>query len=170
MANQVKYPNLQLEMSDIGTLVVEEMVDRLFDNNSVVTGNLARSITPLTTEVNGDNIIQNIQLPLYGIYVDGGYERKKGGMPPVQAIIDWIKQKRISVPSAMTPVQFAWAVAKNIEKKGQRFKKPKPFIQVSLNDVVTRNLNNIGEAAALDISDSITNTVNSSPYLEAKQG
>jgi len=149
------YPNLQLEMSDIGTLVVEEMVDRLFDNNSVVTGNLARSIKPLETQVNNGIITQNIQLPLYGIYVDGGYERKKGGMPPVKAIIDWIKQKRISVPAAMTPVQFAWAVAKNIEKKGQRFKKPKPFIQVSLDDVVTRNLSNIGKAVALDIDENI---------------
>ena len=151
----LKYPNLQLEMSDIGTLVVEEMVERLFDNNSVVTGNLAKSIRPLTTTVNGDIITQDIQFPLYGIYVDNGAERKKGGMPPVKAIIDWIKQKRISVPSAMTPIQFAWAVAKNIEKKGQRFKKPKPFIQVSLNDVVQRNLGNIGEAVALDIDENI---------------
>ena len=156
MSEPITYPNLQLEMSDIGTLVVEEMVDRLFDNNSVVTGNLARSIKPGPTEISADGIItQPITLPLYGIYVDEGSERKKGGMPPVRAIIDWIKQKRISVPSAMTPTQFAWAVAKNIEKKGQRFKKPKPFIQVSLNEVVERNLTNIGEATALDIDNYI---------------
>ncbi len=156
MADQITYPNLALEMSDIGTLVVEEMVDRLFDNNSVVTGNLARSIKPGPTEISADGIItQPITLPLYGIYVDEGSERKKGGMPPVRAIIDWIKQKRISVPAAMTPTQFAWAVAKNIEKKGQRFKKPKPFIQVSLNEVVERNLTNIGEATALDIDNYI---------------
>ena len=156
MSEQITYPNLQLEMSDIGTLVVEEMVDRLFSNNSVVTGNLARSIKPGPTEISADGIItQPITLPLYGIYVDEGSERKKGGMPPVRAIIDWIKQKRISVPAAMTPTQFAWAVAKNIEKKGQRFKKPKPFIQVSLNEVVERNLTNIGEATALDIDNYI---------------
>jgi hypothetical protein len=156
MADQITYPNLQLEMSDIGTLVVEEMVDRLFDNNSVVTGNLAKNIRPGETTITAGGIItQPITLPLYGIYVDEGSERKKGGMPPVRAIIDWIKQKRISVPSAMTPTQFAWAVAKNIEKKGQRFKKPKPFIQVSLDDVVQRNLTNIGEATALDIDDYI---------------
>lgn len=156
MADQITYPNLALEMSDIGTLVVEEMVDRLFDNNSVVTGNLARSIKPGPTEISADGIItQPITLPLYGIYVDEGSERKKGGMPPVRAIIDWIKQKRISVPAAMTPTQFAWAIAKNIEKKGQRFKKPKPFIQVSLNEVVERNLTNIGEATALDIDNYI---------------
>lgn len=155
MAEPITYPNLALEMSDIGTLVVEEMVDRLFDNNSVVTGNLARSITPGATITEGNIITQPITLPLYGIYVDEGSERKKGGMPPVRAILDWIKQKRISVPSAFTPQQFAWAVAKNIEKKGQRFKKPKPFIQVSLDAVVERNLANIGEATALDIDDHI---------------
>ena len=156
MSEPIKYPNLELEMSDIGTLVVEEMVDRLFDNNSVVTGNLARNIKPGPTNVSAEGVItQPITLPLYGIYVDEGSERKKGGMPPVRAIIDWIKQKRISVPMAMTPTQFAWAVAKNIEKKGQRFKKPKPFIQVSLDDVVERNLTNIGEATALDIDNYI---------------
>lgn len=156
MSEPITYPNLQLEMSDIGTLVVEEMVDRLFDNNSVVTGNLARNIKPGPTEISAEGVItQPITLPLYGIYVDEGSERKKGGMPPVRAIIDWIKQKRISVPAAMTPTQFAWAVAKNIEKKGQRFKKPKPFIQVSLDDVVERNLTNIGEATALDIDNYI---------------
>ena len=155
MSEPITYPNLQLEMSDVGTLVVEEMVERLFDNNSVVTGNLARNIKPGPTDVVNGIITQPITLPLYGIYVDEGSERKKGGMPPVRAIIDWIKQKRISVPAAMTPVQFAWAIAKNIEKKGQRFKKPKPFIQVSLNDVVQRNLENIGEATALDIDENI---------------
>ena len=155
MSEPITYPNLQLEMSDVGTLVVEEMVERLFDNNSVVTGNLARNIKPGPTDVVNGIITQPITLPLYGIYVDEGSERKKGGMPPVSAIIDWIKQKRINVPMAMTPVQFAWAVAKSIEKKGQRFKKPKPFIQVSLDDVVQRNLENIGEATALDIDEYI---------------
>lgn len=168
MAAPVTYKNLELEMSDIGTLVVEEMVDRLFENNSVVTGNLARSITPLSTKIVQDTVVQDIQLPLYGIYVDEGSERKAGGMPPVTAIIDWIKQKRITVPTAMTVTQFAFAVAKNIEKKGQRFKKPKPFIQVSLNDVVNRNLNNIGEAVALDFDDSIVETANESSALQAK--
>jgi len=149
------YPNLQLEMSDIGILVVEEMTNRLFDNNSVVTGQLAKSLKPVSTSAKGDIITQGISLLQYGIYVDNGAERKRGGMPPIKDIINWIKQKRINVPAAMSPIQFAWAVAKSIEKKGQRFKKPKPFIQVSLDDVVMRNLNNIGEATALDINDNI---------------
>ena len=70
MSEPITYPNLELEMSDIGTLVVEEMVDRLFDNNSVVTGNLARSIKPGPTTEQEGIITQPITLPLYGIYVD----------------------------------------------------------------------------------------------------
>lgn len=156
MAEQeLTYPNLQLEMESIGALVKEEMIDRLFDNNSVVTGQLAKSITPLEVRtINGIEVLP-ISLLKYGIYVDNGAERRAGGMPPVRAISDWIKQKRISVPNGFTPEQFAWAVARNIEKKGQRFKKPKPFIEVSLNDVVNRNLANIGDAVALDIDENI---------------
>jgi hypothetical protein len=78
------YPNLQLEMSDIGILVVEEMTNRLFDNNSVVTGQLAKSLKPVTTSAKGDIITQGISLLQYGIYVDNGAERKRGGMPPVK--------------------------------------------------------------------------------------
>jgi len=156
MADQkLTYPNLTLEMENIGTLVKEEMIDRLFDNNSVVTGQLAKSITPQQVKVDENGITVPIELLEYGVYVDNGAERGAGGMPPVRAIADWIKFKRINVPSGMTQQQFAWAVARSIEKKGQRFKKPKPFIQVSLNNVVDRNLNNIGTATALDIDENI---------------
>ena len=155
MAEQITYPNLKLEMQSIGALVKEEMIDTLFDNNSVVTGQLANSITPGEVVVTEQGLELPITLLKYGVYVDDGAERGKGGMPPVQAIKDWIKQKRISVPMGFTPEQFAWAVARNIEKKGQRFKKPKPFIEVSLQEVVDRNLTNIGEATSLDIDEHI---------------
>lgn len=155
MAEQITYPNLKLEMQSIGALVKEEMIDTLFDNNSVVTGQLANSITPGEVVVTEQGLELPITLLKYGVYVDDGAERGKGGMPPVQAIKDWIKQKRISVPMGFTPEQFAWAVARNIEKKGQRFKKPKPFIEVSLQEVIDRNLTNIGEATALDIDEHI---------------
>ena len=156
MADQpLTYPNLKLELSDIGTLVKEEMIDRLFDNNSVVTGQLARSITPLDIQDTPNGQVLPIRFLKYGDYVDDGAERGPGGMPPVRDIASWIKQKRISVPAKFTVEQFAWAVARNIAKKGQRFKKPKPWIEVSINDVINRNLNNIGEAVALDIDENI---------------
>jgi len=152
MAEQITYPNLQLEMASIGALVKEEMIDRLFEQNAVVTGQLARSITPgEVITATPDTLTLPISLLEYGVFVDNGAERGAGKMPPVRDIASWIKQKRISVPIGFTPEQFAWAIARNIGKKGQRFKKPKPFIEVSLVDVVNRNLENFGEATALDI-------------------
>ena len=155
MSEPLTYPNLQLEMESIGALVKEEMVDRLFDNNSVVTGQLARSIDPREVTATPEGLTLPISLLEYGVYVDNGAERGRGKMPPVQDIASWIKQKRIGVPQGFTPEQFAWAVARNIAKRGQRFKKPKPFIQVSLTTVVNRNLSNMGEATALDIDENI---------------
>jgi hypothetical protein len=46
----------------------------------------------------------------YGEYVDDGAERGRGKRPPVQDIVQWIKQKRISVPKQFKNVeQFAFA-------------------------------------------------------------
>lgn len=155
MAEKITYPNLVNELTDIGGLVKGEMIDRLYDNNSVVTGNLARSIDPQTITETNEVFNLPISMLEYGKWVDNGAERGNGRMPPVRAIADWIRQKRINVPGRFTVEQFAWAIAKNIAKKGQRFKQPKPFIQVSINDVVNQNLENIGNATALDIDDFI---------------
>lgn len=155
MAEQITYPNLALELTDIGGLVKGEMIDRLYENNLVVTGNLARSIDPQNVTENNSILDLPISMLEYGKWVDDGAERGAGRMPPVRAISEWIRLKRINVPAAMTPQQFAWAIAKNIAKKGQRFKKPKPFIQVSIDNIVLQNLENIGDATALDIDNYI---------------
>jgi len=155
MSNLTEYPQLELEISDVAILAAQEMVDRLYSNNSVVTGNLARSIRVQPEKDANGVITAPISLKQYGIYVDNGAERRAGKMPPVTAIADWIRLKRISVPAAMTPSQFAWAVAKSIAKKGQRFKKPKPFIDVSLQAAVNQNLQNIADAVAQDVANNI---------------
>ena len=155
MAELTEYPTLELEISDVATLAAQEMVDELYSNNSVVTGNLVRSIKVQPVKDEKGNITYPISLKQYGIYVDDGAERKAGGMPPVKAISEWIRLKRINVPAAMTPQQFAWAVAKSIAKRGQRFKKPKPFIDVSLQAAMNQNIQKIADAAAYDIANNI---------------
>jgi len=156
----MELPSLELEIRDTAIIVAQEMVDRLYSNNSVVTGNLVNSIKVLQAQDEKGNITYPISYKKYGDYVDDGAERGKGGMPPVEAIADWIKLKRINVPTAMTPQQFAWAVAKSIEKRGQRFKKPKPFIGVSLQEALNRNTQNVANAAAQDIADGIAKQLN----------
>lgn len=155
MSELTNYPLLELEISDVAVIAAQEMVDRLYSNNSVVTGNLVRSIRVQTEKDANGVITAPISLKEYGIYVDNGAERRAGGMPPVKAISEWIRLKRIKVPSAMTPTQFAWAVAKSIEKRGQRFKKPKPFIDVSLQAAMNQNLQNVADAVAYDIANNI---------------
>ena len=155
MAELTDYPRLELELSDVANFAVQEMADKLYSNNSVVTGNLVRSLRVQPERDANGVITYPISLKEYGLYVDNGAERRAGGMPPVKAISEWIRLKRINVPSAMTPTQFAWAVAKSIAKRGQRFKKPKPFIDVSLQAAMDQNLQNIADAVAFDIANNI---------------
>ena len=158
MAEEIKYENLALELSNIGELVRENMVNRLLDQDAVITGALARSITPKDVVFTGEGVVLPISLLEYGIYVDNGAERRAGKMPPLAPIEAWLKKRNIKPRDAnMKPKTLAFLIAKSIGEKGQRFKQPKPFIQVSLDYVVEQQVrnDNIGEAVALDIDTNI---------------
>lgn len=123
-------------MQRIGETVKEKMIDTLFENQSYHTGNLARSI-----EVTADDDGFTITLNKYGQYVEDGTKRKPGRRPPVQAIMEWIKIKRISKPAKFKDNKsFAFAIAASIGKHGTRTNKPKPFIQPSIKWVMEREL------------------------------
>mgnify|MGYP003625127013 FL=1 len=135
----MEFENLDNALLDFGTRVVDEMQNQLFENNSVGTGDLARSITRTVVPLpnNGGEQLQ-VSLLWYGqLLEDGGPERKAGRMPPVRSIEGWIKTKKIPVPAAFkSPENFAWAIAKSIAKKGpsQKFGgyPKKPFIEESI--------------------------------------
>lgn len=147
--------NLELAMQQAGDLIREQMVDTLFENKSVITGDLARSITPITS-MTDKGIKLNIELLLYGLYVDQGDNRHAGKQPPISAISNWIKQKRIPVPMGLSLEQFSFIIARKIGKKGQ-FKKPKPFIEPSINKVVNDFLPTaLEEAGVKDIEEAIS--------------
>ena len=69
-----------------------------------------------------DNAVQ-ISMEDYAIYVDSG--RRVGTMPPVRAISQWIRTSGISIPIGMKAEQFAFAIARSIQKKGI---KARPFL------------------------------------------
>ena len=82
-------------------------------------------------EVDGDTLkvfISNgaikVTLPEYYKYVDSG--RRKGSMPPINPIMDWIMEKKLAIPKGMDKRQFAFAIANSIANKGIS---PKPFIE-----------------------------------------
>ena len=167
----IEYTELTLELTSLAEQFKEEATDRLIENGSFVTGRLARSITPQTPVIKQESIVVPVKLLQYGVYVDNGAERGKGGRPPVSDIKRWIKQKRISVPTGFTVDSFAWAIAFKIGKDGQRFKKAKPFLQISLNTVLDRNIrnDNIGKATAQDINNNIQINANKTPGLNGNK-
>ena len=118
-----------------GDRIIDEMQNQLFENNSVNTGDLARSITKQLVENNGQDTLQ-VSLLWYGeLLEDGGPARKAGRMPPIRPIEGWIRRKNIPVPSKFkSPKSFAFAIAKSIEKKGAKKYSKKPFIMESINN------------------------------------
>jgi len=139
---------IKIGLEKAGQRIVDRMVDTLFENRSVISGNLARSLGYEVEENSKggyslfitDDSGQGRGGYNYGLSVDQGLERKPGKQPPVQPIIEWLKLRSISIPSGFTTQSFAFVIARSIGKKGQRFRQPKPFIQPSVDFVLNSYL------------------------------
>ena len=136
--------NLDIALEEFGQRIVDEMQNQLFENKSVNTGDLARSITSNIVTKNETETLQ-MSLLWYGeLLEDGGPARKAGRMPPIRPIEGWIKRKNIPVPASFkSPENFAWAIAKSIAKKGAKKYPQKPFIMESITNAAA----NFGTAA-----------------------
>ena len=127
--------NLDKALLAFGDRIIDEMQNQLFENKSVNTGDLARSITKNIVNNNDTETLQ-VSLLWYGeLLEDGGPARKAGRMPPIRPIEGWIRRKNIPVPSKFkSPKSFAFAIAKSIEKKGVKKYSKKPFIIESITN------------------------------------
>lgn len=136
--------NTTIALQDFGQRIIDEMQNQLFENKSVNTGDLARSITQNIIEQEGKETLQ-VSLLWYGeLLEDGGPGRRAGRMPPIRPIEGWIKRKKIPVPASFkSPKSFAFAIAKSIEKRGVKKYSKKPFILESINNAAA----NFGTAA-----------------------
>lgn len=165
------FTNLDRALDDFGTRVIDEMQNQLFENNSVATGDLARSITAniISLPNNGGEALR-VSLLWYGELLEkGGPGRRAGRIPPIRPIEGWIKRKKIPVPAKFkSPKSFAFAIARSIGKKGIPVYPEKPFIKESIlnaaanfgneaimqaveNDIIT-NINNSAESAGATIT------------------
>ena len=136
--------NLDKALLAFGDRIIDEMQNQLFENKSVNTGDLARSITKNIVNNNDTETLQ-VSLLWYGeLLEDGGPGRRAGRMPPILPIEGWIRRKNIPVPSKFkSPKSFAFAIAKSIEKKGAKKYSKKPFIMESINNAAA----NFGDEA-----------------------
>ena len=156
------------ELTLIANAYREEAIIKLTQNGSNVTGRLAASIRVQPARVTETSIVIPVTMLKYGEYVDDGAERGRGKRPPVRDIVQWIQQKRISVPKQFKNVeQFAFAIAYNIGKSGQRFKRARPFIQPALNTVQQQYITSgkLSIAVAIDLNNNIQINANNTPGL-----
>jgi hypothetical protein len=164
----VEYLATTEELTKIANSYREEAIIKLTENGSNVTGRLAASIKVQPARLTETSVVIPVTMLKYGDYVDNGAERGKGKQPPVQPIINWIKQKRITVPNQFKSVeQFAFAIAYNIGKFGQRFKRARPFIEPALNTVREQYINSgqLANAVAIDLDRNIQLNINNTPGL-----
>ena len=163
----VKFIALTEELEQVALDFQTQAQAILRKNGNVITGKLVNSIKVQPAQVTPNGIVLPITMLKYGEWVNDGAERKSGKQPPVQAIEQWIKLKRISVPKQFKNVrQFAFAVARKIGEGGQRFRKPYPFIQPALEYTINKNLQGIATSAAVDISTSLQKSINQSKSLK----
>jgi len=151
---------IQEALDEYLVLISDAMVNELFNNKSVATGDLARSIKNDNKVVKTDYGYDAILTMLwYGETVDEGTGRGPGGMPPLKPIQDWIRRKGITIPpSFKTPKAFAFAIQRKIGKEGDRASKRRyPFINNSI-EMVKRTYGDtlIEKAAGSQIEASLT--------------
>jgi len=138
--------------------LVQAMISELQANDSVDTGALAASIEYDVQQKGSTYELVRTMLQ-YGVYVDQGIGRRPGKMPPVKPLMQWIKQKNISVPRGLSVESFAFAIANNIKKQGTN-PAPKPFVEPAIKKVLGTDMQNIiSNGAEQDIINSINNTL-----------
>lgn len=139
---------IEQALLQVGEELKKVMTQTLQKNGSYNTGNLANSIEYTVEKKDYEyNLVR--RMLTYGVYVDGGYGRKPGKMPPVQDIIEWIQFKKIPIPTGFTLESFAFVVARSIGKKGTN-PKPRPFITPSINFVLNTTAKNILTEASIN--------------------
>lgn len=118
----------------VGEELKQAMINQLKSNGSYNTGDLGNSITYSVVQRDYEYDLVRTMLK-YGNYVDQGIGRGPGKMPPVKEIIEWLKLKRIPVPTSMTIEAFAFIIARKIGKEGTD-PRPRPFIAPSITKVL----------------------------------
>ena len=143
------FPNLVEVLDAYGNTLVEKYRQGLEDGDHIATGNLYRSVTSEVT-LNGQSFIVEFKMPEYGEYLEQG---TKPHFPPINAIMGWIKAKRIvprqdSQGKLPTEKQLAYLIARKISEDGTK----RTGIWEKANDLTYREWDKlIDEAIAMDL-------------------
>lgn len=138
----------------ISKAVVDLYRSELADNGINASGKLSRTAQSIV-EFNGRHLLVYLELEDYWKFVENG--RRAGKMPPINAILNWIKVKPI-VPRAINgripdTRQLAFLIARKIGNEGYKGRHPIENITKgsALNSVIEQIKNEI----AKQITDSL---------------
>ena len=145
--------NLEKTLNTYLDKVKEAMQNQLFENNSVNTGALGRSIKVIPTVESNGGLEGGIEMLWYANELEnGGPARKAGGFPPPQAMKNFIRRKGIVPRAGMSIDTLAFLIGRKIARNGATYPK-KPFIQPSF-ELVKKQWGDaaLTDAAGLDIT------------------
>lgn len=120
MEELLSLPNVQRVLGEFAVALRNEYQDNLILHNRIASGDLLNSVEYV---IDRDGYTYTISLMLkdYWYFVENG--RKAGKMPPMDAILSWIKAKPVLPrPNAKgklpTPQQLAFLIARKIGEEG----------------------------------------------------
>lgn len=129
---------LQQAIQQVGNQIVAEMKATLQRNGNNNTGELANSIT---ATVEGNKLI--ISMDDYGKWVNDGHERGPGRVPPIRAIERWIAKNGITPKQGISKKQLPFVIQASIGKRGQTRRRAFPFIEPSIETILSKDLSGI---------------------------
>ena len=125
---------LNKTLEKAGQLIVARMRDNLKQQKANASGKLSDSISyTIKDTVEGSSLL--IGMEDYGPIVDAGRGVSRGGGSAnwKPKIIQWMKAKGIRPKAGVSMETAAYLIYRKINQKGYR---PKPFIQISIDQVV----------------------------------
>ena len=120
MEELLSLPNVQRVLGEFAVALRNEYQDNLILHNRIASGDLLNSVE-YVIDRDGYTYTVSLMLKDYWYFVENG--RKAGKMPPMDAILSWIKAKPVLPrPNAEgklpTPQQLAFLIARKIGKEG----------------------------------------------------
>jgi len=150
------------DLDNVGQFIINELAKELIKQDHSATGKLIDSLDYRTTSSSvGQTLL--IEMLDYGKFVNTG--RKKGARKvPIQALVDWIKQKGIATNNKKA-LGIAFAIQKTIEKEGsptirsRRNGKKTEFVDDTLERIESDINRRLEEAAFKTVEVQIDNLV-----------
>ena len=152
----MKYPRTQSLLNSFAQTIVSRYKDKI---SEYASGKLYKTIDYSITSQN-DSYLVTINLEEYWKYIEKG-RRAGAKMPPVSAIENWIKVRKI-LPRPVTlksgkqrvPTvqQLAYVIARSIAKRGIQ---PRPFMRESIEDTMKDFKSKLSAAVREDVLDNL---------------